>query len=491
MSSTDETAAEPTYGDGNYTRPSTEVALREEVEELRAALVELKQTAGAPARVIPKTLDEWVLVVRDYNLLAQSLAKTAFVPANFKGKPDQITAVMMYGREIGLPPMTTLQNTYEVYGRVGMYAEQLRAMILDAGHDFTIDEMTSDRCTLSGQRKGRERWETFTYTMDQAKTAGLYAQNEQYRKRPVEMLFARATGIMAHAMFPDVIRGMAAVEELEDLGGAAVEAPPVAVEPARKSTATVGRKRASKAAIDPGPVASPEVAKPEVVVPDKAGIPPLPGEAEAPVAVSDEPRRMNVEEALSAGHPDNMTDEEYERFRQARMTGPDNETPPADEEYIRRLHEQRWAQYAQAREHYGADVLNEDGTLTAKAIASGWRIDRGQEAGGRWDLIPPASGPVAVAAKPMHTAQTKALQARFKGLGFTDEPDDREQRLMIAAAIVGHDVDTFRAGTMGEGMTYDEADQVLKVLAPCRSREDVIELMVRISQDAAAEEAQG
>jgi hypothetical protein len=43
---------------------------------------------------------------------------------------------------------------------------------------------------------------------------------------------------------------------------------------------------------------------------------------------------------------------------------------------------------------------------------------------------------------------------------------------------------------MGEGMTYDEADQVLKVLAPCRSREDVIELMVRISQDAAAEEAQ-
>src|SRR5690349_11393102 len=133
-----------------YEAPSTEVALREEVQELRGELEQLRTTAGAPARVIPRSLDEWVLVVRDYNLLAQSLAKTAFVPMNFRGRPDQITAVMMYGREIGLPPMTTLQNTYEVHGRVGMYAEQLRAMILDAGHDFTIDEMNSDRCVLSG-----------------------------------------------------------------------------------------------------------------------------------------------------------------------------------------------------------------------------------------------------------------------------------------------------------------------------------------------------
>ena len=431
MSSTEETPdVGPTYGDGNYTMPSTEVAVREEVAELRAELEVLRSQAAAPARrTVPTRLDEWVLVVRDYNLLAQSLAKTAFVPANFKGKPDQITAVMMYGREIGLPPMTTLQNTYEVHGRVGMYAEQLRAMILDAGHEFTIDEMTSDRCTLSGRRKGSERWETFTYTMDQAKTAGLYAQNDQYRKRPVEMLFARGTGVMAHAMFPDVIRGMAAVEELEDLGDSAAEAPPVAVEPTRKSTTTVGRKRASKA-VEAAPITSPEVEKPETVAPDKAGIPPLPGEAEAPVAVSDEPRRMNVDEALASA------------------AGPTAEegTPDDDGEYQRMLDEQAAAEVQ--------------------------------------------SGPVAPTAKPMHTAQTKALQARFKGLGFTDEPDDREQRLRVAAAIVGHDVDTFRAGTMGEGMTYDEADQVLKVLAPCRSREDVIELMVRISQDAAAEEAQ-
>ena len=436
MTSTEETPdVEPTYGDGNYTVPSTEVAVREEVAELRAEIELLRQAAAPARRTVPTRLDEWVLVVRDYNLLAQSLAKTAFVPRNFQGKPDQITAVMMYGREIGLPPMTTLQNTYEVFGRVGMYAEQLRAMILDAGHEFTIDEMTSDRCTLSGRRKGSERWETFTYTVDQAKRAGIYSRKDsQWPVRPLEMCFARASSAMAHGMFPDVIRGMSSVEELEDVGADAVEAPAAGGEPARKSTTTVGRKRAAKAAIDPGPVASPEVEKPETVVPDKAGIPPLAGEAEAPVAVSDEPRRMNVDEALASAAGPVVDDGTWELIPPAAK--PDEET--------------------KSREEY---------------------VDQ--------------SGAVATRPKPMHTAQTKALQARFKGLGFTDEPDDREQRLMIAEAIVGHPVDTFRAGTMGEGMTYDEADQVMKVLAPCRSREDVIELMVRISQDAAAEEAQG
>ena len=466
--------------------PSTEIALREEVEEMRAELEQLKTTARTPAPRPPRAIDEWVLIVKDYNLLAQSLSKTAFVPKGFQGKPDQITAVMMYGREIGLPPMTTLQNAYEVHGRVGMYAEQLRAMILDAGHDFTIDEMTSDRCTLSGQRKGRERWETFTYTMDQAKSAGLYAQNEQYRKRPVEMLFARATGIMAHAMFPDVIRGMSAVEELEDEGAAAAEAPAVTGEPARKATATVGRKRATKAIGGPvesqAPRAEPD---PREVIPAEPGIPPLPGEAEAPAKVTDEPRRMNVNEALgdvpstvagSAGPTpgEGSTDDVPPAEPGVPMTVPDAFLPEDRTELRDRV------DAGEFEERHCADFDNPHEPHT-------WI---GEDANGQTTyacggVVQAAeSAPVADKPKPMHTAQTKALQAWFKGLGFTDEPDDREQRLRVAAAIVGHDVDTFRAGTVNDNtLTYDEAQRVLTILAPCRSREDVIELMVKISQE--------
>ena len=411
-------------------QPSTEIELRQEVEDLRSALTALQQ-APAPApvrRTVPRGIDEWVLVVRDYNLLAQSLAKTAFVPRNFQGKPDQVTAVMMYGREIGLPPMTTLQNTYEIYGRVGMYAEQLRAMILDAGHEITYDEMTSDRCTLSGRRKGTERWESFTYTMDQAKRAGLYSKKDsQYPIRPVEMLFARASALLAHAMFPDVIRGMRAVEELEDEGDGSNEAPAVQ-EPARKATATVGRKRAPKAAIEPSSaVTKPD--NPPVEIPESAGIPPLPGEAEAPASVTDEPKRMDVDEAIG-----------------------------------------------KAAVEYGAAAERFE-----REIGEGMHDSIEDEA-------PQESAPVADRPKPMHTAQTKALQARFKGLGFTDEPQDREQRLLVAEAIVGHPVDSFRAGDGPEHLTYDEAQAIMTQLAPIRTRGDLIEFLSKLAQDAAAEE---
>jgi hypothetical protein len=454
-----------------YEAPSTEVALREEVQELRGELEQLRTTAGAPARVIPRSLDEWVLVVRDYNLLAQSLAKTAFVPMNFRGRPDQITAVMMYGREIGLPPMTTLQNTYEVHGRVGMYAEQLRAMILDAGHDFTIDEMNSDRCVLSGQRRGKDRWETFTYTMDQAKSAGLYAQNEQYRKRPVEMLFARCTGIMAHAMFPDVIRGMSSVEELQDVGESAAEAPP-AGELERPAPAKVGRKRAASRQVEASQKvenqATPQVSEP--VIPAEPGLPPLPGEAAAPTSVTDEPKRMDVGEALGDVVEPERCHVIYNGVQCSRP-----------------VHGAEMAHYfdsAFASEGDGSpDDVAATGTDEAyeRALeAQGADSDLGLPDRTR-DEYPVESGPVADKPKPMHSAQTKALQARFKGLGFTDEPDDREQRLRVAAAIVGHDVDTFRA-TGDNAMTYDEANEVLRVLAPARSREDVIEIMVKIAQ---------
>lgn len=109
------------------------------------------------------------------------------------------------------------------------------------------------------------------------------------------------------------------------------------------------------------------------------------------------------------------------------------------------------------------------------------------------DDYPESSGPVDPAPKPMHPAQTKALQARFKGLGFTDEPEDREARLGIAGVLIGrgeeNPVNTFRS--TGDGcMTYDEAQTVLTRLAPCRSRDDVVALMVAITQDLAAEEGQ-
>jgi hypothetical protein len=398
-------------------QPSTELELvNQRVAWLRAELDkvgEVAQRAVETRKVGP--LDEWISVLKDYDTLGQALARTDFVPKDFRGKPEQVTAAMMYGREIGLPPLTTLQNTHVIHGRVGMYAEQLRAMILAAGHEYEIEESTSDRCVIAGRRKGSDRWISHTYTMDQAKLAGLYAQNEQYRKRPTEMLLARGSAIMAHAQFPDVIRGMGALEEME----AGEEDTPPAVEP-KPAASTVQRKPRAKAkALDPAPAAT------APVIPAAAGLPPLPGEETGPENVTDPPARRTEADIIE---PRDRAEEEL----QDTLAGMRGDDPVED----------------------------------------------------------PGSGPVPDKPKPIGTAQTKMLQARFRQLGYTDEPDDREARLSVASVLAGAGVTTFRAN-QPESMTYDQSQEILKGLAECRNRDDVLELMVRLSQDQDAEAGDG
>jgi hypothetical protein len=410
--------------------PSTDLeVVNQRVAWLRAELEKVQETAQRAVATRPVgPLDEWVNVLKDYAQLGQELARTDFVPKDFRGKPEQVTAAMMYGREIGLPPLTTLQNTHVIHGRVGMYAEQLRAMILAAGHEYEIEESTSDRCVIAGRRKGSDRWISHTYTMDQAKLAGLYAQNEQYRKRPTEMLLARASGIMAHAQFPDVIRGMGALEEMEV--GEATEAPPVAE--VKPSTSTVQRKasRSTKAA---AAIEGTKTEPREFVVPDQPGLPPLPGEETAPESVTDEPARRTETEIVSGA-----------------ASGPTaSKSSPGEGEAA--------PEQGSAEETTPAEPAQEE------------------------------SGPVADKPRPIGPVHTRLLQARFRALGYTDEPDDRETRLKVASVLAGRDVETFRSGMPGS-LTHDQAQAILAGLAECRDRDDVLELMVKLAQDAAAED---
>jgi len=414
--------------------PSTDLeVVNQRVAWLRAELEKVQETAQRAVATRPVgPLDEWVNVLKDYAQLGQELARTDFVPKDFRGKPEQVTAAMMYGREIGLPPLTTLQNTHVINGRVGMYAEQLRAMILAAGHEYEIEESTSDRCVIAGRRKGSDRWISHTYTMDQAKLSGDHAKNTNYKTRPVAMLLARASGIMAHAQFPDVIRGMGALEEMEV--GEATEAPPVAE--VKPSTSTVQRKPRKAAAAIEG-VKGPEV-KPtgpgSFVVPDEPGLPPLPGEETAPASVTDEPARRTETEIVSGA-----------------ATGPTaSKSSPGE-----------------------GEAAPEQGSAEAQASAEPTQAEE--------------AGPVPDKPRPIGPVHTRLLQARFRALGYTDEPDDRETRLKIASVLAGRDVETFRSGMPGS-LTHDQAQAILAGLAECRDRDDVLELMVKLAQDAAAED---
>jgi hypothetical protein len=198
--------------------------------------------------------------------LAKAIANTPFVPEAMRGNPAMVAAAMLYGDEVGLGPMQSLAKIAVIEGRPALYAEAQRALVYRAGHELWLVESTNSRATWSGRRRDSDETSSVTWTMDDAKRAGLHGR-KAWRLYPRAMLSNRASAELCKAVFADAIGGLAAVEELEEL-----EEP---LEPAPTS-GTRRRRRAPLAA-----VAAPETP------PAAEELPPLPGEeTEAPEPVS-------------------------------------------------------------------------------------------------------------------------------------------------------------------------------------------------------------
>lgn len=191
-------------------------------------------------------LDSWVTVIGDVSNLAKAVADTDFVPKSLRGNPAAITAAILYGREIGLPPMQALRWVNVIDGRPALAAESQRALVLAAGHELVFVTATGSRCVIRGRRMGQAQWHEVEWNRDMAQAAGLTGGGPRsaWTKYPRSMLKARASAELCRDIFSDVTGGFPAVEEYgvmpEDAGAQPVEAPEAA-------TGTVRRGRPPKA----------------------------------------------------------------------------------------------------------------------------------------------------------------------------------------------------------------------------------------------------
>ena len=220
---------------------------------------------------IPPT-DSWVAVIEPVGDLASKIAGTDFVPKDFRGKPAAVAGAILFGRELGLPPMTTLKNTYVVHGTPDLSAEAQRALVLAAGHEIEFEEVTATRCKMRGRRVGSEVWTQAQYTMDEAKQSGDFSKNANYKSRPQEMLIARCTSRLCSMIFPDVTGGFSSAVNVPLVQSEDDTAPP-----AEQPKVTV-QQEPKKAPARRKPKAEP---KPEAKQPEPAqesSEPPLPGE---------------------------------------------------------------------------------------------------------------------------------------------------------------------------------------------------------------------
>jgi hypothetical protein len=210
----------------------------------------------------------WIELMEPAVELARSIAGTEFVPRALRHNAATISAAILYGDEIGLGPMQSLAQIAVIEGRPTVSAQAQRALVLAAGHELWLEELTATRATWCGRRAGTDAVTRVTWTMDDARRANL-AGKQNWRTYPRQMLSARASAELVRAVFADVVGGLAATEEIE---GSAGQTPDVEVVAQSEGTGTRRRRRAAKVA---AAVPAHDVVPPATVDVD---LPPLPGE---------------------------------------------------------------------------------------------------------------------------------------------------------------------------------------------------------------------
>lgn len=143
---------------------------------------------------------------------AQRVANTPFVPTAFRGKPEAVFAAILFGEELGIGPMQSLNSIHVIEGKPSMSPELMRALVARAGHRIDVKEASGERVTLWGKRCDNESEATVTWTMDDAKQAGL-AGRGAWKTYPRAMLLARATSELCRMVFADVVAGLSYTDE--------------------------------------------------------------------------------------------------------------------------------------------------------------------------------------------------------------------------------------------------------------------------------------
>lgn len=221
--------------------------------------------------------------------IAEKIARTSSVPAAFRGKPDEIMATILVGHELNLSAMTSLQQIHVIEGRPTLSAQLMVGVVMSHGHEIWVDDDASNnsRVTVCGQRKGSTHVQRVTWTMDDAKAAGL-AGKQNWRKYQRQMLTARARAEMCRLLAPDVLAGIAySREEVEDgfIFDEPVEETEVEDTPTGGNVRQLGAKKAPAKKAPAKKAAAKKSARPAPAATAVEDLPPLPGDDDTPAPV--------------------------------------------------------------------------------------------------------------------------------------------------------------------------------------------------------------
>lgn len=198
---------------------------------------------NAVAAIVPSNWQE-------ITAMAGAICRAKMAPKSYCDQqgnpyPDKVAVAIMHGMEVGMTPMAALQSIAVINGMPSVYGDGLLALIRASGlledieEHVEWDEHGPVGATCKMWRKGEKTPSVQTYTRADAIHAGLWKKPGPWSQHPARMLQWRARGWCGRDKFADVLRGLRAAEEVEDMidvtpAGSATTDAPAPAEPKRE-----------------------------------------------------------------------------------------------------------------------------------------------------------------------------------------------------------------------------------------------------------------
>ncbi|MFC4518582.1 recombinase RecT [Cupriavidus pinatubonensis] len=149
---------------------------------------------------------------------ADVLADSSIVPKDFMGKPGNVLVAIQWGMELGLKPLQAMQNIAVINGRPALWGDAVIALVrASALCEYVHESLSEDGSTAFCQVKRRgEEEQVRSFSMADAKQAGLAGKQGPWSQYPKRMLQMRARAFALRDVFPDVLKGMPIAEEIGD-----------------------------------------------------------------------------------------------------------------------------------------------------------------------------------------------------------------------------------------------------------------------------------
>lgn len=157
----------------------------------------------------PKDLDEAMR-------FADMLAGSSIVPKDYIGKPGNCLVAIQWGMELGLQPMQAMQSIAVINGRPSLWGDAMLALVkAHPAFEWIKEECDGNVATCTIKRRG-EPEVVQSFSLEEAKRAGLTGKSGPWAQYPKRMLQMRARGFALRDAFPDALRGVVSAEEARD-----------------------------------------------------------------------------------------------------------------------------------------------------------------------------------------------------------------------------------------------------------------------------------